>query len=68
MGSRVTKELLVPKKLHGGVYNDGWFGNGAAWSSDESRVAYVAEVILSDTCPYQFALLTSVYQTPQRSR
>ena len=44
MGNRVTKELFVPKKQHGGVYNDGWFGNGAAWSPDESRLAYVAEV------------------------
>ncbi len=46
MGNRVTKELLVPKKQHGGVYNDGWFGSGAAWSPDESRLAYVAEVSL----------------------
>ena len=45
MGSRVLKELAVPKKLHGAVYNDGWFGIGAAWSPDESRIAYVAEVI-----------------------
>ena len=44
MGGRVSKEMVVPKKVHGGVYNDGWFGSGAAWSSDESRVAYVAEV------------------------
>lgn len=44
MGSRVSKEMVVPKKVHGGVYNDGWFGSGAAWSSDESRIAYVAEV------------------------
>ena len=44
MGNRVTKEMVVPKKVHGGVYNDGWFGSGAAWSSDESRVAYVAQV------------------------
>ena len=46
MGNRVVKELVVPKKQHGGVYNDGWFGSGAAWSPDESRLAYVAEVSL----------------------
>lgn len=40
----VLQELHVPKALHGAVYNDGWFGAGAAWSPDESRVAYVAEV------------------------
>ena len=45
--NRVLKELHVPKKLHGNIYNDGWFGNGAAWSSDESRMAYVAEVPLT---------------------
>lgn len=44
MGNRVAREMVVPKKLHGSVYNDGWFGSGAAWTSDESRVAYVAEV------------------------
>ena len=44
IGNRVTKELQVPKKLHGTIFNDGWFGLGAAWSQDESRVAYVAEV------------------------
>ena len=44
MGNRVTKELHVPKKLHGSIFNDGWFGTGAAWNADESRVAYVAEV------------------------
>ena len=44
VGNRVSKEMVVPKKVHGGVYNDGWFGSGAAWSCDESRIAYVAEV------------------------
>ena len=44
VGNRVTKELHVPKKLHGSIFNDGWFGTGAAWNADESRVAYVAEV------------------------
>ncbi len=55
MGNRVTKELIVPKKQHGGVYNDGWFGGGAAWSPDESRLAYVAEVSLPvpTTFPHQ---------------
>ena len=55
MGNRVTKELLVPKKQHGGVYNDGWFGSDAAWSPDESRLAYVAEVSLpvATTLPCQ---------------
>ncbi|KAL3142158.1 hypothetical protein ABBQ38_002516 [Trebouxia sp. C0009 RCD-2024] len=43
MGNRVTKEMVVPKKLHGSVYNDGWFGSGAVWTANESRVAYVAE-------------------------
>ncbi|KAL4858184.1 Acylamino-acid-releasing enzyme 1 [Chlorella vulgaris] len=41
--SRLVKELHVPKSLHGAVYNDGWFGSGAAWSPDEQQVAYVAE-------------------------
>ena len=92
--SRCLHELHVPKSLHGGVFNDGWFGTGgcsaaccrcavalqlwacdlahavvvtqcssastlstyhhcaptlglpttgAAWSPDETRVAYVAE-------------------------
>ena len=36
----------MPNKQHGGVYNDGWFGSDAAWSPDESRLAYVAEVSL----------------------
>lgn len=44
-GNRVIREMVVTKKVHGGVYNDGWFGSGAAWSPDESRIAYVAEVI-----------------------
>ncbi len=42
--SRLLQELRVPKALHGPVYNDNWFSRGAAWSPDESRVAYVAEV------------------------
>jgi acylaminoacyl-peptidase len=39
----VTLAVEVPSKLHGAVYNDGWFGAGAAWSPDEGLVAYVAE-------------------------
>lgn len=42
--SRLLKQLKVPKKLHGPVYNDGWFGSGASWSLDEHLLAYVAEV------------------------
>jgi acylaminoacyl-peptidase len=41
--SRLLKELHVPAAMHGAVYNDGWFGSGAAWSPDERLVAYVAE-------------------------
>ena len=44
--SRMLKQLKVPKKLHGAVYNDGWFGSGASWSKDEDLLAYVAEVRL----------------------
>ena len=51
VGNRVTTELVVPKKQHGSVYNDGWFGSGAAWSPDESRLAYVAEVTAYHTSP-----------------
>ena len=43
-GGRLLKELAVPEAQHGPLYNDGWFGVGAEWSSDESRIAYVAEV------------------------
>ena len=43
-GGRLVKERQVPKELHGAVYNDNWFGTGAAWSKDETRIAYVAEV------------------------
>ena len=50
-GSRVVRETHVPKDLHGKVYNDNWFGLGAAWNADESRIAYVAEVpTLSAAC------------------
>jgi hypothetical protein len=42
--AKLLRELTVPKAQHGAVYNDGWFSRGAAWSSDESRVVYVAEV------------------------
>ena len=40
----LLKELHVPKGLHGPIYNDGWFGSGAAWSPNETKLAYVAEV------------------------
>ncbi len=43
-GARLLKELKVPKKVHGAIFNDGWFGSGAAWSPDETKLAYVAEV------------------------
>lgn len=56
MGNRVIKEMVVPKKVHGGVYNDGWFGSGAAWSSDESRIAYVAQVTLCALVSMAFVL------------
>ncbi len=42
--SRVIAELQIPAKLHGSVFADGWFSNGAAWDPSESRIAYVAEV------------------------
>ncbi len=75
MGNRVTKELIVPKKQHGGVYNDGWFGSGAAWSPDESRLAYVAEVSrpvasaftcqkLPVCCKYSYHFTTSLPRYP----
>ena len=44
-----AKYVQVPKTLHGSVYNDGWFGSGAAWSPDEDRLAYVAEVSVLHT-------------------
>ena len=34
----------MPKDLHGPILNEAWFSSGAAWTADESRVAYVAEV------------------------
>ena len=42
--SRVIAELQIPAKLHGSVFNDGWFSSGAAWDPAERRIAYVAEV------------------------
>ena len=41
---RILQEFAVPKDLHGSILNEAWFSNGAAWTADESRVAYVAEV------------------------
>ena len=49
-GSRVVAELQVPAKLHGSIFNDGWFSSGAAWVESENRVAYVAEVGVDWTC------------------
>lgn len=43
-GNGVAKEIHIPKALHGKVYADSWFGLGAAWSPQEDRIAYVAEV------------------------
>lgn len=43
-GSRVVKELQIPKDLHGSIYNDNWFSLEPAWNADETRIAYVAEV------------------------
>ncbi len=48
-GSRVMKELQVPKDLHGSIYNDNWFSQEPAWNADETGIAYVAEV--SILCP-----------------
>lgn len=48
---RLLRELHVPKTLHGAVYNDGWFGTGAAWSPDGAKVAYVAERPISVQTP-----------------
>eukprot|EP00884_Botryococcus_braunii_P019747 jgi/Botrbrau1/6456/Bobra.0034s0031.1 len=49
--SRLLKELRVPKTLHGSIFNDGWFGKGACWSPDESKLAYTAEVPASVRTP-----------------
>ena len=43
-GSRVVRELHVPKDLHGSIYNDNWFSQEPSWNADETRIAYVAEV------------------------
>ena len=50
--NRALQEFAVPKDLHGSILNEAWFSNGAAWTTDESRVAYVAEVCraLNDAC------------------
>lgn len=50
-GGRLLKEVVVPAALHGSVFNDGWFGDGTAWSSDETRVAYVAELPALERTP-----------------
>lgn len=70
-------EITIPERLHGPVVNDGWFGNRASWSSDESLVAYVAEV--SMTCIqcviystkdglYQFTPQFIFFSAPKRER
>jgi len=43
-GGACEVELHVPPSLHGPLINDGYFAHGAAWSPDESAVAYTAEV------------------------
>lgn len=53
-GSKAVAELQVPAKLHGSVFNDGWFSSGAAWNPEESRVAYVAEARRPDKTPVVF--------------
>lgn len=40
----MVSELLVPKALHGGLVNDGYFASGVAWNQAEDAVAYTAEV------------------------
>ncbi|CAG9467337.1 unnamed protein product [Pedinophyceae sp. YPF-701] len=50
-GGRLMRELEVPATIHGAVYNDGWFSDGAAWSPDETRVAYVAEAPRREQTP-----------------
>lgn len=49
--SRLTLELHVPEAVHGTICNDGWFGIGAAWSPDETLVAYVAESPINKRTP-----------------
>ena len=63
MGNRVTKELHVPKKLHGSIFNDGWCGTGAVWNADESRVAYVPEVTKLQYASTQSNMRTQMPQT-----
>ncbi|KAK9806703.1 hypothetical protein WJX73_010367 [Symbiochloris irregularis] len=48
---RLLRQLNVPKALHGPVVNDGWFASGAAWSPDESQIAYVAEAAPAKQTP-----------------
>lgn len=50
-GGRLLKEVEVPRSVHRGVFNDGWFADGAAWSPDESRVCYVAEAPAAEKTP-----------------
>jgi hypothetical protein len=51
-GAGVEFELAVPSALHGAVFNDGWFSTGAAWSPDETKLVYVAEVRVRGRCAH----------------
>lgn len=50
-GGRLLKETEVPRSVHRGVFNDGWFANGATWSPEEDRVCYVAEAPSTEKTP-----------------
>lgn len=54
-GQSLIRELHVPAKVHGSIFNDGWFSAGVAWDSAEQRIAYVAEACHSlplTYCPF----------------
>ncbi|XP_031380494.1 acylamino-acid-releasing enzyme-like isoform X2 [Punica granatum] len=40
---QLEKEFQIPQSVHGSVYTDGWF-EGISWNSEETNIAYVAEV------------------------
>ncbi|KAG1675395.1 hypothetical protein FOA52_012314 [Chlamydomonas sp. UWO 241] len=48
---RMASELLVPKGLHGGLINDGYFASGVAWAGSEDAVAYAAETPVREKTP-----------------
>ena len=50
-GGRLLKEIEVPRSIHRGVFNDGWFSEGATWNPDESKVCYVAEAPAAEKTP-----------------